>query len=175
MKLPTATYRIQFRGGMTFDRAAALAPYLKGLGVSHLYASPVFAAARGSTHGYDVVDHNTLDPALGGRAGFERMSDALKAEGLGLILDIVPNHMAASLENPWWRSVVEWGAREPPCGPFRHRLERAADVAVSGTHVRRSPGRRASWRWSSTRAPERWRWAISRHSIRSIRRPTDWP
>ncbi len=107
--IPNATYRIQFRNGMTFDRAAALVPYLKRLGISHLYASPVFTATTGSTHGYDVTNANEIDPAIGGREGFDRMVTALKAEGLGLILDIVPNHMAASLENPWWRDVVEHG------------------------------------------------------------------
>ncbi|MBI1621582.1 malto-oligosyltrehalose synthase [Aquamicrobium zhengzhouense] len=107
---PVATYRLQFRNGMTFDRAAALVPYLKKLGISHLYASPVFAATRGSTHGYDVIDHNVFDPDLGGDEGFERLHAALDAAGLKLILDIVPNHMAASLENPWWRSVIEFGS-----------------------------------------------------------------
>ncbi|WP_313682331.1 malto-oligosyltrehalose synthase [Pantoea sp.] len=109
MILPTATYRIQFRNGMTFDRAAALVPYLKKLGISHLYASPVFTATRDSTHGYDVTHATQIDPSLGGRAGFERMVQALKSAGLGLILDIVPNHMAASLENPWWRDVIAHG------------------------------------------------------------------
>ena len=111
MMIPTATYRIQFRNGMTFDRASGLVPYLKRLGISHLYASPIFTATTGSTHGYDVTDANEIDPAIGGRDGFERMVKALKAEGLGLILDIVPNHMAASLENPWWRDVVENGEK----------------------------------------------------------------
>ncbi|ORM51756.1 malto-oligosyltrehalose synthase [Pantoea conspicua] len=109
MNIPTATYRIQFRNGMTFDRAAALVPYLKQLGISHLYASPIFSATAESTHGYDVTDVNQIDPSIGGRAGFDRMAAALKAAGLGLILDIVPNHMAASLENPWWRDVIEHG------------------------------------------------------------------
>ncbi|CDN55166.1 (1-_4)-alpha-D-glucan 1-alpha-D-glucosylmutase [Neorhizobium galegae bv. officinalis bv. officinalis str. HAMBI 1141] len=109
MMIPTATYRIQFRNGMTFDRASGLVRYLKRLGISHLYASPIFTATTGSTHGYDVTDANEIDPAIGGRDGFERMVKALKAEGFGLILDIVPNHMAASLENPWWRDVVENG------------------------------------------------------------------
>jgi (1->4)-alpha-D-glucan 1-alpha-D-glucosylmutase len=107
--IPTATYRLQFRNGMTFDRAAGLVPYLKRLGISHLYASPIFTATTGSTHGYDVTDANEIDPSIGGREGFDRMVEALKAEGLGLIIDIVPNHMAASLENPWWRDVVEHG------------------------------------------------------------------
>ncbi|CAD7041718.1 malto-oligosyltrehalose synthase [Pseudorhizobium endolithicum] len=109
MKIPTSTYRIQFRNGMTFERAAGLVPYLKQLGISHLYASPIFSATNGSTHGYDVTDANEFDPVLGGRDGFLKMSDTLREHGLGLILDIVPNHMAASLENPWWRDVVEHG------------------------------------------------------------------
>src|SRR5690606_12322286 len=104
-----ATYRLQFRNGMTFDRAVEIVPYLKKLGVSHLYASPLFAATKGSTHGYDVIDHNRFDPDLGGEEGFARLSEALRSAGLKLLLDIVPNHMAASLENPWWRSVIERG------------------------------------------------------------------
>ena len=107
--IPVATWRIQFRNGMTFDRAAGLVPYLQQLGISHLYASPIFTAASGSTHGYDVTDVNEIDPAIGGRAGFERMVSALKEAGMGLIIDIVPNHMSTSLENPWWRDVVEYG------------------------------------------------------------------
>ena len=111
MSIPTATYRIQFRNGMTFDRAAALVPYLKQLGISHLYASPIFTAAPDSTHGYDVTDVNEIDPTIGGREGFDRMVNALKEAGLGLILDIVPNHMATSLENVWWRDVIEHGEK----------------------------------------------------------------
>jgi (1->4)-alpha-D-glucan 1-alpha-D-glucosylmutase len=107
--IPVATWRIQFRNGMTFDRAANLVPYLQRLGISHLYASPIFTAASGSTHGYDVTDVNEIDPEIGGRAGFERLVSALKAAGIGLILDIVPNHMSTSLENPWWRDVIEYG------------------------------------------------------------------
>lgn len=109
--IPTATYRIQFRNGMTFDRAAGLIPYLKQLGISHLYASPIFTATKDSTHGYDVTNANEIDPAIGGREGFDRMAQALRQAGLGLILDIVPNHMAASLENPWWRDVLEHGEK----------------------------------------------------------------
>lgn len=109
--IPTATWRIQFRNGMTFDRAASLVPYLQQLGISHLYASPIFTAARDSTHGYDVTDANEIDPSIGGRAGFDRLVSALKAAGLGLILDIVPNHMSTSLENAWWRDVIEHGEK----------------------------------------------------------------
>ncbi|WP_064713279.1 malto-oligosyltrehalose synthase [Rhizobium bangladeshense] len=109
MTLPTATYRIQFRNGMTFDRACDLVPYLKTLGISHLYASPIFTAVSGSTHGYDVTDANEIDPALGGRAGFDRLTESLASAGMGLVLDIVPNHMAASPDNAWWRDVLAFG------------------------------------------------------------------
>jgi len=109
MTAPSATYRLQFRNGMTFERAAKLAPYLAGLGISHLYASPIFQAEPGSTHGYDVVDNRVIEPALGGSEGFERMIAALRAEGIGLVLDFVPNHMSASTFNPYWRDVLEWG------------------------------------------------------------------
>ncbi len=113
MSTPTATYRLQFRNGMTFERAVALVPYIKKLGISHLYASPIFTATSGSTHGYDVTDANEIDPTLGGREGFDKLAQALKAAGLGLIIDIVPNHMAASLENAWWRDVIAKGEKSP--------------------------------------------------------------
>ena len=108
-RIPTATYRLQFREGMDFARAATLAPYFARIGVSHLYASPLFQATEGSTHGYDVTDHAVLDEALGGRTNFERMARALDGVGLGLVLDIVPNHMAATPANPWWRDVLRHG------------------------------------------------------------------
>jgi len=109
MKLPTACYRLQFRQGMDFDRAAGLAPYLADLGISHLYASPLFTAQAGSTHGYDITDPGEIDPVLGGIDGLKRLSKALKANGLGLVLDIVPNHMAFSVETPWLRDVLRHG------------------------------------------------------------------
>ncbi len=118
MTAPCATYRLQFRNGMTFDRAAEIVPYLAALGVSHLYASPIAAAVTGSSHGYDVTDHGTLDPALGGEAGFARLAEALRHHDMRLVLDIVPNHMAASPENPWWRDVLMWGAQSPFAGHF---------------------------------------------------------
>jgi (1->4)-alpha-D-glucan 1-alpha-D-glucosylmutase len=118
MKLPTATYRLQFREGMDFDRAAELVPYLARLGISHLYASPLFAAAEGSTHGYDGIDFGALEPVIGGEAGFERLSGALKHADLCLLLDFVPNHMAAVESNRWWRSVLEWGAASPHAATF---------------------------------------------------------
>ena len=111
MRLPTATYRLQFRNGVDFDRAAALVPYLDALGISHLYASPLFTATPGSAHGYDVTDPTGIDPALGGRPGLERLSATLKARGMGLILDIVPNHMAFAPETPWLRDVLRRGTQ----------------------------------------------------------------
>ena len=118
MRRITATYRLQFGEGTTFDDAGALAPYLASLGVSHLYASPVFEARSGSTHGYDVTDPNALRGSFGGRAGFDRMVAALHEQGLGLILDIVPNHMAASPENPWLWDVLAKGRASDHAATF---------------------------------------------------------
>lgn len=109
MTVPVATYRLQFRDGVTFEVAAGLAPYLQKLGVSHLYGSPIFAARPESEHGYDVSDCTKLEPALGGEAGFKRLSRALTSAGLEMIVDFVPNHMGTSENNPWWQSVLEWG------------------------------------------------------------------
>lgn len=128
--IPIATYRLQFRQGMTFDRAIGLIPHLSSLGISHLYASPVFTAVSGSTHGYDVTDPNELDPDLGGMLGFRRLSDALMKAGIGLVLDIVPNHMAASLENEHWRSVLKWGRRSPSAPIFDNDWDRQLTLPV---------------------------------------------
>ena len=108
-----ATYRLQFREGTSFADAARLAPHLANVGITHLYASPIFTAVEGSTHGYDVTDHTALDPSLGGEAGFEAMAQALAAHGLKLLIDIVPNHMAASPQNRWWRDVLKHGEASP--------------------------------------------------------------
>jgi (1->4)-alpha-D-glucan 1-alpha-D-glucosylmutase len=106
-----ATYRLQLREGMTFARAAGLLPALEDLGISHLYLSPIFTAAAGSTHGYDVTDPTAIEPALGGREGFERLAAAARDHGIGLLLDIVPNHTAFALDNPWLRDVLRHGER----------------------------------------------------------------
>ena len=113
MTVPHSTYRLQFRDGMDFRRAGELVPYLARLGVSHLYASPLMTAVQGSTHGYDAIRVDEIDPALGGIKGLRALAGELHRNGIRLLLDIVPNHMAASLENPWWRSVVVWGAQSP--------------------------------------------------------------
>ncbi|MGF6232404.1 (1-_4)-alpha-D-glucan 1-alpha-D-glucosylmutase [Inquilinus ginsengisoli] len=115
---PCATARLQIHAGFTLDDARAALPYLARLGISHVYASPLLAARPGSGHGYDVIDPTRIDPERGGEAGFERFAAALRSQGLGLILDIVPNHMAASLHNPWWRDVLEHGRASPHAAVF---------------------------------------------------------
>ena len=107
---PRATYRIQFGPSFGFGEAAGLAPYLSALGISHVYAAPVFAARPGSSHGYDVVDPTRLNPELGGETGFRAMAAAFRRHGLGLILDIVPNHMGIGGDsNRYWLDVLRWG------------------------------------------------------------------
>jgi (1->4)-alpha-D-glucan 1-alpha-D-glucosylmutase len=110
MSTPLATYRLQLREGMTFARAAAIAPYLQQLGISHVYLSPIFRAVPGSTHGYDAADFNELAPELGGEVGFAELVAALHSHDLKAIVDFVPNHMGASPASPWWRDVLEWGS-----------------------------------------------------------------
>ena len=95
-----ATYRLQFHKGFTFRDATALVPYLAWLGISHVYASPLMEARPGSTHGYDIVHHNRLNPEIGTEDEFAALSAALKTHGMGLILDIVPNHMAVGGAQP---------------------------------------------------------------------------
>jgi len=97
-----ATYRLQLGGELDFAAAAELVPYLRELGVSHLYLSPAFAARSGSTHGYDVIDPTRLSDALGGEEGFRALAAAVREAGMGIVLDIVPNHMATDDANPYW-------------------------------------------------------------------------
>ncbi|MGD9614464.1 MAG: malto-oligosyltrehalose synthase [Alphaproteobacteria bacterium] len=109
-----ATYRLQFHKGFTFRDAEALVPYLARLGISHLYASPLMQARPGSTHGYDIVDHNRLNPEIGTEAEFEALVASLASHGMGLIVDIVPNHMGVGgADNSWWLDVLEWGENSP--------------------------------------------------------------
>src|SRR3954463_5570982 len=116
-----STYRLQMRGDcFTFDDAVGVLDYLAALGVSHLYLSPILAAAEGSTHGYDVTDPTTVSPALGGPEGLERLATAAKALGMGLIVDIVPNHLGVDKpeQNRWWRDVLEHGRSSPYASYF---------------------------------------------------------
>lgn len=108
-RVVTATYRLQLTKSFPFAKAIELVPYLHRLGVSHLYLSPILAAKSGSQHGYDVIDHSRLNPELGDETELRALADALHARDMGIILDIVPNHMAASAENPYWDNVLERG------------------------------------------------------------------
>src|SRR5947209_17369005 len=108
---PTATYRLQLRREFGFRDAAGVVPYLARLGVSHVYCSPVLTAAPGSAHGYDVVDHTTLSPELGGDEGWNELVSDCRSHGLGIVVDVVPNHMAVptpeSLNAPLWDVLQE--------------------------------------------------------------------
>jgi (1->4)-alpha-D-glucan 1-alpha-D-glucosylmutase len=118
--IPLATYRLQLHGGFTFDDARQMLDYLRDLGISHVYCSPYLQAAKGSTHGYDVVDHNRLNEELGGTEGHTEFVAELKHLGLGQILDIVPNHMAiGDRANKWWWDVLENG----PSSRFAHYFD----------------------------------------------------
>ena len=133
LHVPAATYRLQFSRRFRFNDAQMLVPYLYSLGVSDLYASPIFKARQGSPHGYDITDPTCLNPELGTDADFEGLVGELKRHDMGLLLDIVPNHMATSTENQWWMDVlgngrwspyaaffdIDW---EPPESALRNRV-----------------------------------------------------
>jgi (1->4)-alpha-D-glucan 1-alpha-D-glucosylmutase len=109
-RIPVSTYRLQFNPRFTFSDAMKLVPYLNDLGITDIYASPCFKARKGSTHGYDITDPNTMNPELGGEKGFNGLAAELEKYGMGLILDIVPNHMCIEdKENVWWMDVLENG------------------------------------------------------------------
>jgi (1->4)-alpha-D-glucan 1-alpha-D-glucosylmutase len=108
-RIPLATYRLQFNKNFTFNDATGILDYLRELGITEIYASPILTSRRGSGHGYDVTNPNRLDPDLGSEKDFEVFVSELEKRGMGLLLDIVPNHMAASSENPWWMDVLENG------------------------------------------------------------------
>jgi (1->4)-alpha-D-glucan 1-alpha-D-glucosylmutase len=139
--IPLATYRLQLTARFGFIEAAAIVPYLKQLGISHLYASPFMKARHGSTHGYDIVDHNTLNPELGGEDGFARLAAVLRDNDLGLILDFVPNHMGVHFaDNAWWLDALEWGPASPHAAAFDidwetlpHRAKGGVLLPILGT------------------------------------------
>jgi (1->4)-alpha-D-glucan 1-alpha-D-glucosylmutase len=133
-RAPASTYRLQLHHEFGFEAAERVVPYIARLGATACYSSPILMARAGSTHGYDIVDHNRINPELGGEDGFGRLSAALRAHELRLILDFVPNHMAADAgANPWWRDVLENGSCSrhadvfdidwfPPKAEIRHKL-----------------------------------------------------
>jgi (1->4)-alpha-D-glucan 1-alpha-D-glucosylmutase len=118
LRTPSSTYRWQFNKQFTFRDALELTEYLHELGISDCYASPVFRARPDSSHGYDICDFNELSPVLGTSAEFDRWTDCLRNFGMGLLLDMVPNHMGADPGNPWWRDVLEKGEASKYAGWF---------------------------------------------------------
>ncbi|WP_262966859.1 malto-oligosyltrehalose synthase [Methylobacter psychrophilus] len=117
--IPLSTYRLQFNRDFTFNQATAIIPYLKALGISHLYASPYLKARPGSRHGYDIIDHNTLNPEIGTYADFERLCAILAEHGMSQVLDLVPNHMGVQgADNAWWLDVLENGQASAHAGFF---------------------------------------------------------
>ncbi|HVN45341.1 MAG TPA: malto-oligosyltrehalose synthase [Steroidobacteraceae bacterium] len=117
--IPRATYRVQLNAGFTFRDATAIVPYLAALGVSHVYCSPYFRARSGSSHGYDVVDHNSFNPEIGDESDFERFNAALRAHDMGHIVDIVPNHVGIlGTDNAWWMDLLENGESSQYAGFF---------------------------------------------------------
>lgn len=127
-----ATLRLQFHKGFTLDDAVPLVPYFASLGISHIYASSLLSARAGSMHGYDVVDPTTVNPELGGEAALRRLVEALRQRNMGLILDIVSNHMAVGGgDNPWWLDLLEWG-RLSPYGEFFDIQWHSADPLMEG-------------------------------------------
>ena len=112
--IPRATARLQLHRDFNLDDAATVVPYYAALGVSHLYTSPLLTARPGSMHGYDIVDHGAINPELGGEQALRRLVAALRRHGMGLIADIVPNHMGVGgADNAWWLDVLEWGRASP--------------------------------------------------------------
>jgi (1->4)-alpha-D-glucan 1-alpha-D-glucosylmutase len=117
---PSSTYRVQFYGGLTFRSARALVPYLERLGTGAFYSSPFLKARPGSGHGYDVVDHNQLNPELGTAEHFQALMDGLQEAGIGHLVDFVPNHMGVDpASNPYWRDVLENGS----CSAHAHYFD----------------------------------------------------
>lgn len=117
---PLSTYRLQISRDLPLDAAAELAPYLADLGASWVYVSPLLAAVHGSTHGYDVVDHTRVDADRGGEAGLERFAAAAHDAGLGVLVDIVPNHVGVAVprQNPWWWEVLRLGRQTRRAAAF---------------------------------------------------------
>lgn len=140
LRIPGSTYRLQFNRNFGFADAVKIVPHLKELGITDIYASPILKARRGSMHGYDVTDPHQINPELGGWEGFVDLQEAMDKCDMGLLLDIVPNHMAASVQNPWWRDVLRRGQESVYAGffdinwfPLRHGMAGKILLPVLGT------------------------------------------
>ncbi|XXX80379.1 malto-oligosyltrehalose synthase [Sorangium sp. So ce134] len=144
-RLPRATYRVQLNKDFTFEQARSVVAYLDALGVSDLYSSPFFKARPESLHGYDLVDHNALNPAIGGRDDLDRLTGELAAHGMGLLLDFVPNHMGVGTsDNAWWNDVLENGPSslyapffDIDWAPLKTELKQKVLLPVLGDHYGR--------------------------------------
>ena len=146
--IPIATYRLQLTPSFGFDRAAALVPYLKALGVSHLYASPFLQARAGSSHGYDIVDHNAFNPELGGEQGFRRLREALDRAGHRPHSRLRPqSHGRALCGQCLVARRARMGAAVALCRLFRHRLGNVARPASRGGVLLPILGSRMARRW----------------------------
>src|SRR6266511_3624634 len=138
--VPASTYRLQVHGGFTLAAARDVVPYLQRLGVGAIYTSPYFAAEPGSAHGYDVTNHNELNPEAGGAAAHTAFTDAIREAGLQHVVDFVPNHMGISTAtNPWWRDVLANGPEAPSAhffdidwNPFKTELRRKLLLPILG-------------------------------------------
>src|SRR5689334_13532504 len=138
--VPSSTYRLQVHAGFTLAAAAAIVPYLRRLGIGAVYTSPYFAAEPGSTHGYDVTNHNVINPEVGGTEAHRQFTDAVTDAGLQHIVDFVPNHMGISTAtNPWWRDVLATGPESPSArffdidwNPFKTELRRKLLLPILG-------------------------------------------
>src|SRR6476619_2389181 len=135
-----ATYRLQLTPEQDFAAVRELIPYLRDLGVSHLYLSPSLQAREGSTHGYDVVDPTRVSDALGGESGLRALAAAAREAGMGLVLDVVPNHMATSDENPFWADPekrAQFFDLDPETGRWRRffDIDELAGVRVEDPEV----------------------------------------
>lgn len=130
-RTPVSTYRLQLTSDFTFADAEAQLDYFEDLGVTDLYLSPILTAAPGSSHGYDVVDHSRISDALGGREGFEALADAAHARGMGVFVDVVPNHMG--VPTPIWHNKVLWKVlAEGPESPWAHWFDGADSASGDG-------------------------------------------
>ena len=144
MAQPGATYRLQFNRDFTFADATAIIPYLHMLGITHVYASPFLKARSGSPHGYDIVDHNALDPEIGDTTSFAAYVETLHRHRMGQILDIVPNHMGVGgNDNAWWLDILEHGEASRYASyfdidwhPVKHGLAQQGTVALPGGPLR---------------------------------------
>ena len=138
--VPPSTYRLQVHSGFTLEAAREIVPYLRHLGIGAVYTSPYFAAERGSTHGYDVTNHNLINPEVGGGEAHTAFTDAIRDAGLQHIVDFVPNHMGIStVTNPWWRDVLADGPDSPSArffdidwNPFKAELRRKLLLPILG-------------------------------------------